>query len=358
MTVPAEPSTQAADRRASSASEPDAPAARRADGASPAKIPDFFVIGHEKCGTTALYRILRSHPQIYMPELKEPRYLLRERDADPATAQAATLPRTLDDYLGLFVEARPEQVAGEASPQYIRSPVAARRIAELRPDARVIAILREPVSFLRSFHLACLRSGIENERDLGRALDLEERRRRGESIPPGCPAPDRLLYSEHVRYVEQLRRFEEGLSREQLHVIIYEDLRRDNERVARGALRFLGVDETMPIEISNSTGQHRKAVRNVRLMRLAIAIKRARRRPDGAPAVVRALSRITTPRVEALAKRALYAPPRQVDDELVRELRRRLQPEVAALGEYLRRDMLGEWGYDAVPGSEARSGLR
>ncbi len=342
--VPAKPSIQVDPAHPGATGRPEL-TGQPSDAPTPERLPDFLIIGHEKCGTTALYRILRSHPQIYMPQLKEPRYLTREHDADPAAAKAATLPRTLEDYLALFAEARPEQIAGEASPQYIRSPVAARRIAELLPDARMIAILREPVGFLRSFHLACLRSGIETERDLRRALDLEQPRRRGESIPPGCLAPDRLLYSEHVRYVEQLRRFERAVSRERLHVIIYEDLRRDNERVAREALRFLGVDQTLPIEISNSAGQRRKAVRNVRLMRLAIALKRARRRPDSAPAMIRALNRVVGPRLEAVGKRALYAPPRPVQDELAQELRRRLQPEVAALGEYLQRDMLGEWGY-------------
>jgi hypothetical protein len=319
--------------------------------------PDFVIVGHEKCGTTALYRILRSHPQIYMPRLKEPRYLLRERD-DPAAALAAGLPRTLDEYLALFADASPQQIVGEASPQYLRSTTAPRRLAELSPDARAIAILREPVDFLRSFHLACVRSGVENERDLRKALLLEERRSRGECIPPGCLAPERLLYSQHVRYVEQLRRFERVLSREQLHVIVYGDLRRDNDRVARGALRFLEVDETMPLEIVNSTGQHRKAVRNVSLMRLAIALKRARRRPEAAPRLLRALNRMMTPRLEAAALRVLYTPPVSVDEELAQELRRRFQPEVAALAEYLQRDLVSEWGYAAASGREARLPVR
>ncbi len=326
-------------------------------------VPDFFIVGHEKCGTTALYRMLRSHRDVFMPELKEPRFFMRERPARrapgdaPAERSPGALPQTLEEYVELFADARPDQVAGEASPQYIRSPTAAARIAALRPDARAIAILREPVAFLRSFHLACVRSGLEDERDLRKALALEPARKRGERIPPGCNAPDRLLYSEHVRYVEQLRRFESALSREQVHVIVYDDLRRENERVARAALRFLGVDETLPIDVSNSTGRERKAVRNVRLHRFATALRRARRRPDSASLPMRALGSVASPRVEALARRTLYAPAAPVQEALAQELRERFRPEVAALAERLDRDLLTEWGY--APASPAGDdGLR
>jgi hypothetical protein len=320
-----------------------------------ARVPDFFIVGHEKCGTTALYRILRSHPQIFMPELKEPRWFVRDPDSAPVGGGAGVLPRTLEDYLDLFASARPEQVAGEASPQYIRSSTAARRIAELCPDARAIAILREPVAFLRSFHLACVRSGLEDERDLRRALELELERREGKRIPPGCRAPGRLLYSEHVRYVEQLSRFERALSPERVHVIVYDDLRRENERTARAALRFLRVDDTLALDISNSGGRRRKAVRNAPLHRLAIALKRARRWPDLAPAPLRALDALTPRWLEAAARRATYAPPQPLDERLTAELHERFEPEVAALSEHLGRDLLLEWGYRAPIAAQDRA---
>src|SRR5271166_6089058 len=110
------------------------------------RIPDFFIVGHEKSGTTSLYKMLRGHPQIFMPDLKEPRYFVTDRRAEGAENEGA-LPRTLEDYLALFAAAAPEQRAGEASPQYLRSKEAAGLIAEVQPAARIIAILREPTSF-------------------------------------------------------------------------------------------------------------------------------------------------------------------------------------------------------------------
>src|SRR5262245_66296707 len=83
--------------------------------------PDFFIVGHQKCGTTALYLMLSAHPQIYMPEVKEPWFFARElraRDQGPGTHSR---PNTLDQYLELFADAPEGRLVGEASPQYIRS---------------------------------------------------------------------------------------------------------------------------------------------------------------------------------------------------------------------------------------------
>ncbi len=96
---------------------------------------------------------------------------------------------------------------GEASPQYLRSRTAAAAIAEVQPQARIIAILREPASFVRSFHQQFLHANLETEPDLRRALGLEAARRAGRQIPRGCHHPSELAYSEHVSYVEQLKRF-------------------------------------------------------------------------------------------------------------------------------------------------------
>src|ERR1035437_7298590 len=115
-------------------------------GPAPAqkRVPDFFIVGQFKCGTTALHQMLRLHPQIYMPELKELWFFAPELLANARSSR----PKTLDDYMSLFAAARPEQRIGEATPSYLMSATAARRIADLHPDARIIAILREPASFL------------------------------------------------------------------------------------------------------------------------------------------------------------------------------------------------------------------
>src|ERR1700677_4608619 len=129
------------------------------------RVPEFFVVGHHKCGTSAMYEMLRRHPQIYMPEIKETWYFSPELRSGKKKRPATERPETLEQYLSLFDRARPDQRVGENSPAYLMSKQAARRIADAQPAARIIAILREPASFLYSFDLQCLRNHVETEKD-------------------------------------------------------------------------------------------------------------------------------------------------------------------------------------------------
>jgi hypothetical protein len=184
-------------------------------------IPDFFIVGQFKSGTTALYQMLRRHPQVYMPEYKEVWFHSPELRTRALGRASNSRPETLEDYLSLFDAARPGQRIGEATPSYLISRGAARRIADLQPQARIIAILREPASFLRSFHLQCVQNRTETENDLRKALALEELRREGKEIPRYAARPLELLYSDHVRYVEQLRRYHAVFPPERVLVLIY-----------------------------------------------------------------------------------------------------------------------------------------
>jgi Sulfotransferase family len=319
-------------------------------------VPDFFVVGHQKSGTTALYEMLRSHPEVFMPTLKEPRFFatdLRSRLRPPGVAAGADtrLPHTLEDYLALFAPATEGQLVGEASPQYLRSRTAAAAIAEVQPQALIIAILREPTSFVRSFHQQFLHANQETEPDLRRAIGLEAARRAGRQIPRGCHQPSELAYCEHVSYVEQLQRFESVFGRELMMVLIYDDFRRDNLAAAQQILRFLRLDETYPMEAVET--QPLGGVRSVVLHRLTGAARRARRHPShvglggSALGVLSALPARSS-RLRGISRQMLYSEPPKPDPELALELKRRFAPEVRALSAYLGRDLVELWGYDSI----------
>ncbi|HXB65442.1 MAG TPA: sulfotransferase [Solirubrobacteraceae bacterium] len=313
------------------------------------RLPDFFIAGHHKCGTTALYEMLRTHPQIYMPERKEPKFFaadLRQRGRRVDTGD----PETLEQYLALFAPARRDQRTGEASPTYLWSRSAANEIAQLQPDARVIAILREPAAFLHSLHLHWLLHHVESERDFHRALALEPQRRAGRRIPRRSHWPQALLYSDQVRYVEQLRRFHKALTPERVLVLIYDDFRADNEATVRRVLRFLDVEDTAPVRVleANPTKVQVRAVR----VDAAIRSVYAGRGPL-ARAVRAGVRRVASERVRretfpALRRRLVWGSPQPPDERVVRDVRRRFSGEVEALSEYLGRDLVGLWGYDQL----------
>jgi Sulfotransferase family len=315
-----------------------------------ARVPDFFIAGNPKSGTTALYEMLRRHPQVFMPELKEPWFFADDMRPRFRVLRSPEPVETLEHYLSLFAAAAPGQRVGEASSTYLWSRSAAARIAALRPDARIIAILREPASFLRSLHLEFLQNHVESERDLRRALALEGARREGRRIPRRSPRTQLLLYSDHVRYVEQLRRYGEAFPREQLLVLIYEDFRDANERTVREVLRFLGVEHRRPIELAraNTTdGEMRSQQLDELLNTVSVG------RGPASRAAKAALKAVTSQRLRRAAIRAverhlIYRRPSPPDDELTVELRRRYAGEVAALSDYLGRDLVTRWGYDAI----------
>jgi hypothetical protein len=321
----------------------------RAQTVSRQRIPDFFVLGHHKCGTTALYAMLGRHPQIYLPRLKEPRFLASDLRY-PNPPGRAIVPETLEQYLALFDGAGPDQRAGEGSPMYLWSREAARNIAEIQPDARMIAILREPVSFLSSLHNHLLLHHVETEGDLRRALALEPDRRRGQGGIRECYWPQALLYSDHLAYVEQLRRYHAQFPKEQLLVLIYEDFRRENEATVRRVLRFLEVDDTVPVEVM----ERMPTTTRVRARRLDSVIRSLYAADRPWSRVARAsLGALTTDNARKqasrmLRRRVVYAKPQGPDERLTLELRRRFKPEVEALSSYLDRDLVAEWGYDQL----------
>lgn len=210
-------------------------------------LPDFFIIGAPKTGTTSLHHYLRQHPGVFMPAVKELNYFGSDR-------QLRNTPRlTLDEYLSVFTSAPAGARIGEASVSYLRSNVAAREIAEFAPDARAIAMLRDPVEVMHALHSELVFLGSEDLADFGTALEAEADRRAGRRIPPAANNPRAVLYREAVDFGEQLQRYFDALGRERVHVIIFDDFRSDTAAAVRDTFRFLEVDDAFQptLEIMN-----------------------------------------------------------------------------------------------------------
>jgi hypothetical protein len=157
------------------------------------------------------------------------------------------------------------------------------------------------------------------------------------------------LYSEHVRYVEQLRRYHAVFPKENVLVLIYDDFRADNAGTLRVVERFLGVDDAMSVEVSDANPTVR--ARSQRLHELVHALSVGRGPISlAAKGAVKALTPQPLRRraLYATQRRILFAEPGPVEEELMSELRVRFAGEVAGLSEYLGRDLVNLWGYDDV----------
>lgn len=204
------------------------------------RLPDLFIAGAPKSGTTSLYEWLKGHPEIFMSPFKEPCYFARDLVWETS---GYYLRYGIDRgrYLALFAEAGNAKRVGEASTRYLYSTDAPGLIQREAPDARIVVMLRNPVDMIASLHAHKVASGTEDLADLERALDAEEDRRNGRRIPTQSN-PLLSTYRERARFGEQLARWFEVFGRERVHVIIFEDMVKDPAPHFGALLSFLHVD--------------------------------------------------------------------------------------------------------------------
>ncbi|HEX3173616.1 MAG TPA: sulfotransferase [Solirubrobacterales bacterium] len=210
-------------------------------------LPNFLILGAQKSGTTALFYALSKHPEVFTSPVKEPRYFA---DEAKALADAAgpgdgetKMTSSREEYEALFADAGTAMVRGEASPAYLYDADAPAKIAELVPEAKLIAILRNPVERAYSNFLYLVREGREPLHDFGAALAEEEQRRSSGWSTAWC-------YKDKGFYGAQAERYLRHFDREQIHWILYEDYNRDPETTVREVYRFLGVDEDFTQDLS------------------------------------------------------------------------------------------------------------
>jgi hypothetical protein len=201
------------------------------------KRPHFFIAGAPRSGTTALYKYLGEHPNIFLPEIKELHYF-----ASDFPGIQKILFKSLDEYLKMFAGAGPQHLAvGEISPLYYYSQVALKKINNFDPSARIILILRNPVDFVESIHqlnLALLR---EYESDLEKAWELQGPRRLGKMIPNGCRQPELVLYGDLGHFGKHVERLFKIFPKEQVLVILFDDFSADPRASYEAILSFLGL---------------------------------------------------------------------------------------------------------------------
>jgi hypothetical protein len=207
-------------------------------------LPDFLVIGAQKAGTTALYAYLRWHPGIGGPSWKEASFFDRHYWRGEAWYRGH-FPNQVRMWRAERANGR-RLVVGEASPSYILHPLAPERVRRLVPEARLIAVLRDPVDRAYSHYQHEVSRGTETL-SFEQALDAEEDRVRGEvermtADPTYLSRPWwNFTYLARGRYAEQLERWFCAFPPEQLLVVSSADLLDRPAQIYREVLEFVGV---------------------------------------------------------------------------------------------------------------------
>ena len=207
--------------------------------------PDFVIAGAPKCGTTALFRYLEQHKAIFMPERKEPHYFGND------LPQWHRKYQTLQDYVAIFGDARPDQLCGEASVLYIYSNMALDELLKHNGDVKCIAIVRNPVDHFLSWHNQSYKRQDECYADPEEAWRAQERRLHGDDIPPGCRHPELLQYKRVSTLGTRLRRFVDKVPAGQRYIGLYDDFAADPQAFTNEVLVFLGLSPLDDITVGH-----------------------------------------------------------------------------------------------------------
>jgi hypothetical protein len=239
--------------------------------------PNFFVIGAAKAATTSLYQYLKQHPEIYVPQEKEPHFF-----SEAASAWSlATVGLSFSDegaYRALFKDVLDQKAIGEFSVSYLWDKDTPHRLKQAAPDARIVVSLRDPVNRAFSHYMMDLREGFQTNPHFLEALQQDfAQEEKGWGVSH--------LYVELGLYCDQLQRYFDVFGRDRVLVLFAEDLHRNPVAELKKLFRFLGVNEDVAYTIDLSRRHNSFAMPRNEMARFVMTSRPLRR-----------LSRIFAPR--------------------------------------------------------------
>lgn len=290
------------------------------------KIPNFFIVGAPKCGTTAMNDYLDQHPDVFMAH-KELHYFGNDLQAKNRISE--------QEYLQYFKNAVNEKIIGEASVWYLFSSTAAKEIKSFSPGAKVLIMLRSPVDVLYSLHSQHLYDGNEDILDFESALALDDERKTGRNLAKSVDFFKVPAYKDSVLFSNQVQRYLDVFGRQNVHIILYEDFAKDTEKTVQEVFQFLGIDTRTRIKY-NLVNPNKK-IKSFYLHRLM-------KHP---PKAVKKIVRIVMPArslrhviMSFLFKKNITEKKReQMNPELRSSLKQLFANDVRLLGELINRDL-------------------
>jgi hypothetical protein len=192
------------------------------------KAVDFFCVGAQKAGTTSLHHMLAKHPEVILPRIKETHFF-----NDGHGEFHLGLDHYFSKYFGIT---HGSGVLGEIDPEYMFFPEVPARIAAAFPKAKLIFVLRDPVTRAYSHYLMTWRRGRETA-SFSEAIEAESRRLESADVEVRSD----FSYVTRGRYADQIERFHQYFPREQMLFILSDDLKREPDKVLAAVQAFLGL---------------------------------------------------------------------------------------------------------------------
>lgn len=288
------------------------------------KKPNFLIVGAAKSGTTSLFHYLKQHPEVFMPDFKEPQFLVYEKIK-------GRLHKYIDsalEYYELF-EKSTEKCAGEASVFYLYYfEEAIKNIKkELGSDVKIIIVLREPVSRAISAYEHVLRNNPKEKLSFKEAL-LQEGKRL-ELEPDLTPM---TLYKSMSMYSDAVAAYQNAFAN--VHVVIYDEFLANTEKSVHSIFNFLDISIPCNLDFSNKYNAGGWQWENEKLKQFALQ--------EG---VLKSIIRSLTPRsfrkkaYELFKSKASHHQKIEIDASLKKELQLCFLEDIKKLEKLLNRNL-------------------
>lgn len=200
------------------------------------KMPNFFIIGAPKCGTTSLSCWLREHPNIFLTRPKEPHFFSTDLGNSSGMTPA--------EYLKLFSSVKSHHIrVGEASTWYLFSKVAVPYIEAMISTPKYIVVVRNPVELAHSLFYHNKRTFVEDAETFYEALCLHADRMKLKKLPSKCKEPAFVQYLHAARLGDQLEKLFVTVPEKRILLISLGELKKNPRAAYKKALDFLDLDD-------------------------------------------------------------------------------------------------------------------
>ena len=214
-------------------------------------LPNFLIVGAAKCGTTSLYRYLSQHPDIFMPKWKELSLFI----GDPYGPLHRV--KKTHYYYRVFSKVKNETAIGEASTCYLYDKASPNLIIDALGPIKIIIILRNPVDMAYSLYNHELRKEGETIDSFETALRIEGERYSSDLFQKQCYGwHANYYYFNRGLYYDQVRRYFNIFGKQNVKILLFDNLIIDPVKLSQLTYRFLGVDTNFlpEIKIHNRRG--------------------------------------------------------------------------------------------------------